>query len=172
MNEKHRIFLEHFEPLKHSLWRFCLSVTKSYEDAKDLLQETIENAYLSFDSLKNKQAFLSWLFTIASRKNVERLKKSKLYDTSVDFENILAIAESNIGNPELQTDIKFLYEELEKLPYQQKEAVILSEIIGLTHKEIAEIQSTTTEAVKQKIYRAKITLKSNLSFISYDFLVN
>ncbi len=162
MDNKQEYFLELFEPIKHNLWRFCLSVSNSYEDAKDLLQDTIEIAYKKIDSLKDNKFFLSWLFSIASRKYIEKQNKRKYEVNSYDYDALISVLASNEGNPELQTDIKLLYEALEKLPYQQKEAVILSEIIGLNHKDIGIIQSVSTEAVKQRVYRAKQLLKSIL----------
>ena len=65
MKNKQEIFLNIFNPIKINLWRFCLSVSNSRNDAKDLLQETIEVAYRNFEKLKHNEAFLSYLFSIA-----------------------------------------------------------------------------------------------------------
>jgi RNA polymerase sigma-70 factor (ECF subfamily) len=160
MKMKQEKFLELFEPLKQNLWRFCLSVTYNYEDAKDLVQDTIETAYRNFDSIKDAQYFLSWLFTVASRKNKEKYEKRKneiiLYD--IDYSHL----SSNEGNPEIQADIKLLYEALDKLPYDQKEAIILNDIIGLSQKDAAESQNINIDAYKQRIHRGKKTLKELL----------
>ena len=67
MTNKQKIFLDMFDPLRDNLWRFCLSMTRNRDQAKDLLQETIAGAYSAFDSLTSPGAFLSFLFTIASR---------------------------------------------------------------------------------------------------------
>jgi RNA polymerase sigma-70 factor (ECF subfamily) len=138
-----------------------LSVSYNYEDAKDLVQDTIETAYRNFDSIKDKQYFLSWLFTVASRKNKEKYEKRKneVIQFDIDYSHLT----SNEGNPEIQTDIRLLYEALDKLPFEQKEAIILFDIIGLPQKAAAESQSVTIDAFKQRIHRGKKTLKELLT---------
>lgn len=161
MKERQDMFLEMFEPVKNNLWRFCLSISYNYEEAKDLLQSTIEIAYTNFQSVKNKDSFLSWLFTIASRNNNAKFgkRKNELRLQEKDY----AFLASNEGNPETQTEIRLLYEALNKLSAQQREALILSEIIGLPLKEVAEIQACSLSAVKLRVHRGKIALKALLS---------
>ena len=161
MKMKQDKFLELFEPLKQNLWRFCLSVSYNYEDAKDLIQDTIETAYRNFDSIKDTQYFLSWLFTVASRKNKARIdkRKNEVIQYNIDYSHLT----TNEGNPEIQADIRLLYEALDKLPLEQKEAIILFDIIGLTQKDAAVSQSVTLDAFKQRIHRGKKTLKELLT---------
>ena len=150
-------FLELFEPNKMKLWRFCLSISRSRDNAKDLLQDTIEAAFKQFDDVKSEQAFLSYLFTIASRinyKQINRLKKLAEIDDSI----LEALIDGD-ALPDTQTDIRILYESLDKMKYEQREAIILSEIMGLQHLEAAKIQGITLETFRQRLYRAKNTLK-------------
>ena len=150
-------FLELFEPNKMKLWRFCLSISRSRDNAKDLLQDTIEAAFKQFEAVKSEQAFLSYLFTIASRinyKQINRLKKLAEIDDSI----LEALIDGD-ALPDTKTDIRILYESLDKMKYEQREAIILSEIMGLQHLEAAKIQGISLETFRQRLYRAKNTLK-------------
>lgn len=157
MIDQQQIFLNLFEPVKNNLWRYCLSISQNYNHAKDLLQETIEVAYKDFDKLQEQKSFLSRLFTIASRKNYAH--KRKAYIESVEFDDDNFFMTNKNNNPETQTDVRLLYEALDKLPIEQKEAVILFEIVDLPQKEIADIQNVSIDTVKQRIHRGKNKLK-------------
>ncbi|MCW5884763.1 MAG: RNA polymerase sigma factor [Candidatus Kapabacteria bacterium] len=161
MRNKQDKFLELFEPLKKNLWRFCLSVTPTYDDAKDLLQDTIESAYREFDKLRNYGAFLSWMFSIASRLNYSRAAKQKM--TELTSEKYYDLLESRELTPDRIYEIKLLYEAMEKLPKEQKEAIVLCNILGYPQNIASEIQNVKLETLKQRLYRGKEQLKVLLS---------
>ena len=154
---KQQKFLELFEPNKMKLWRFCLSISRSRDNAKDLLQDTIEAAFKQFEAVKSEQAFLSYLFTIASRINYKQINRAKML-AEIDDSILEALIDGD-GLPDTKTDIRILYESLDKMKYEQREAIILSEIMGLQHLEAAKIQGISLETFRQRLYRAKNTLK-------------
>jgi RNA polymerase sigma-70 factor (ECF subfamily) len=161
MNDKQNRFLSAFEPIKRNLWKYCLSVAKDSEDAKDLLQDTIETAYKSFDTLKSPEAFLSFLFTIASRKNAQRYDKSKR-ECKFDPDQYESLIDPSLS-PDKKVDIGILYAAMDSLPYEQKESLTLCEIIGLSHKEAAEVQGISVDAIRQRLHRGKQKLKEILN---------
>ena len=149
--------MEAFQPLYGKLWKFILSISRNRDDAKDILSETFLIAYEKFDTLKNERAFLSFLFTIASRlRNSSKMKRSKYYSTEVfEFDDFAG----NFLSPEDETDIKLLYKTLDYLPEVQKEAIVLFEIFGFSRTEIADIQKTTVTNVKIRLYRGRKKLE-------------
>lgn len=157
MKEKEQIFLELLEPQKAKLWRFCLSISKTRDNALDLLQDSLEKAFLHFDQVKAPEAFLSYLFTIATRLNIKN-QKGKVQSYELDEQLINSLV-SRDASPEDRMEIIILYESLEKLKYEQKEAIILSEINGFSHSEAAEIQGISLDAFRKRLYRAKNALR-------------
>ena len=139
------------------MWKFCLSVSNSRSDAEDLLQETIATAYSKLDEVKNSKAFLSYLFTIASRLNWAKLKRDSNISSleEVDCSELSA----NEISADKQADLRILYSALNKLPYDQKEALILFDIMGFSQKEVCEIQNVSIDALKQRLHRGKNALK-------------
>jgi len=153
---KQKKFLELFEPVKENLWRFCLSMSRNRDAASDLLQESILIAYQNFETLRTEKAFLSYLLTIASRTLYAiKNKNSKIEnDEEFDFDSLVG---SNTP-ADVLTDVRNLYEALDKLPENQKEAIILSDIMGFSRQEICDIQNVSLDALKARLHRGKLKL--------------
>ena len=119
------------------------------------MSETIAKAYASFNSISEEKAFLSYLFTIASRTYYRMIAMEKRNNyLECDFENLLV---SNLNLDET-IDIEELYYNLNKLPKEQKETLILFYIEGFSRKECAEIQKVSEETVKSRLSRGKKTM--------------
>lgn len=153
MDDKQKVFLEYFNPLKERLWRFCLNLSRSRESAKDLLQDTIEAAYRNFGSIRHKEAFLSYLFTIASRAFYKIKQEQSKFEqlTELQSESLVSMATSPYDKAEL-TDF---YSALAQIPVEMKESIILFDIMGFSRKEICEIQSVSLEGLKARLYRGR-----------------
>lgn len=165
MDNKQERFLEVYEQCRESLVRFARSMTRDMEDARDIVQETTLIAFEKFETMKNTQAFTSFLFTIASRiYKRQRWRKSlffkfaNLEDEEYLFDNIVAPN----TNPEELHDIKALQMAIASLPEKQREAVVLHEIAGLKMEEIAEIQGISVSGVKSRVQRGRAELENIL----------
>ncbi len=146
-------FMELLEPLLPSLERFALALTKSEEGAKDIVSETVMIAYEQFDDLRNSKAFLSYLFTIATRTH-QKWSRAARRDSSLDEIDIERLMDTS-PPPDVAADIAAVYTALGELPEKQREAVILFEIIGMPMKEIQKIQGGTLISVKVRISRGR-----------------
>jgi RNA polymerase sigma-70 factor, ECF subfamily len=149
-----------YTPLAGNLFAFCLAKTHNREEAKELVSETILASYENFHTLKNEKAFLSFLFTIAL--NIFKAKFNKNQRFVLSEPEIFDTMYSNLLTADTQTDIIILYESMDKLPVNQKEAIYLFEILGLTQKEIAIMQGTTVVNIKLRILRGKKKLADML----------
>lgn len=153
-------FMTLFEPAKDRLWRFCLSINYNREDAKEVLSQTVFEAYSNFAKLKNKGAFLGWLFTIAHRTNA-RLRKDKRRRAEIDPEYFDSLpAHSSAFD---SSDVAELYTAMAQLPDEQREAIVLCEIMGFSREEAAEVLSSNADTVQKRIWRARKKLHELLS---------
>jgi RNA polymerase sigma-70 factor, ECF subfamily len=147
------------EPNHARLARFARAMTDNTEDARDLVGDTIEQAYKNFDKLKSDEAFLSWIFTIARRIQNRRRWRMKLFDRfDADEYDDLAGAHS-ATTAEAHVDTQILYDALQKLPHKQREAFVLFEVSGFSLQEIQELQGDSLSAVKMRLVRARETLR-------------
>ena len=158
--EKQKKFLELFMPLQKRLDRFALSRSWDINDAKDMVGETILIAFDRFETLKNPEAFLSFLFTIANRVGNQRNTQSKRFERleSHHIENLL----DSETSPDILTDIKTLNVAINSLPFRERDELILFEILGFSIKEIIEIHGGTIVALKVRLMRSRNKLRKML----------
>ncbi len=152
-NEKQIAFLELFKPVEQNLYRYARAMADSYEEAKDLSADTVLSAYEGFESLKHKEAFLSYLFTIASRIAKKKRWRKKFFGVYNEVEALQM--PDNSQNADRNIDIELLYKAMGQLPAKQKEALVLFEISGFSLKEIQEMQGGSLSAVKSRISRGR-----------------
>lgn len=148
-----------YTPVHESFVRFCKAKSYGIMEYEDLINETVLRAFEDIDKLRNKKAFLSFLFGIASNiiKNILRSKNRMTYNSEYDDR-----VEDFSPSADTQYDIEILYRALNQLPETTKEALILFEISGFSIKEIAKIQDSGLSAVKQRLKRGRESLSEIL----------
>ncbi|MEN9998987.1 MAG: hypothetical protein RI922_1977 [Bacteroidota bacterium] len=150
-----------YEPVHGSFERFCKARSYGVCDFNDLMHDTLIIAFEQFDSLKNKDAFLSFLFSITNKvhANFRRKNKPMLFSEVTGIEN----SPDNTFSVEKNFQHDELYEALNKLPIDYRNCIILFEIAGFSIKETAEIQECTIDALKQRLSRGRKMLVEALS---------
>lgn len=123
--------------------------------------DTILQAYEAFPKLQDRQAMLSWLFTIASRLYKRQRWRARLFgELSDEYADGMAHSDPL---PDTHVDISILYDALAKLPHKHREAVVLMDILGMTLAEIQAIQGGTISAIKSRVSRGRAELARRLS---------
>jgi len=156
MKEVQEEFLTLYQSIHESFARFCHARAYGLMDPEDLISESVLRALENFDKLRNKEAFLSFMFSIA--KNIVNSKHRRVKFKGNYNENYVNTIPDEGIDAEARYDVVILYEALNKLPKQQKEALILFEISGFSINEVAEIQNSGVSAVKQRLKRGRENL--------------
>lgn len=175
-------FQEEALPHLDAVYRFALRLTGSPGEAEDLVQETYLRAYRAWDQYTPGTKAKSWLFTIcrnaflrsrerdarrrelvaeAAREEPDRDTAGELplfaghsdYDPEGDFFRSLV-------------DDRVL-DAIDALPDDFREAVVLSDLQGLTYGEVAEILQVPLGTVKSRLFRGRRLLQKRL----YDYAV-
>lgn len=154
-------FLQLYEPVHERFERFCRARVYGTMDFRDLMNETLLVAFAKYESLRSKDAFLSFLFGISVR--ILRNHQQKRKEQQLIVERDALISDSGADSSE-GSDVTMLYEALSKLPDEQKEAIILFELSGFSIREIAGIQVSSESAVKQRLRRGRVKLTEILTF--------
>lgn len=157
-------FLELYQPIHERFEHFCRARVYGEMDFRDLMNETLLVAFEKFDSLRSKEAFLSFLFGISVRILANHHQKKKV-DRFQKKDSIEHIHDKN-SNPAQEADIHYLYAGLAQLGEEQRECILLFEIAGFSIKEIVEIQGVSESAVKQRLKRGREKLIEILTFES------
>ena len=128
-----------------------------------------------FPRFREDAELSTWIYRIAVNKSLDFLRRQKrkkrfaqltsLFGIHEEKEEIVLPAE---GNPQQELEDKerkqILDWAIEKLPENQKTAIILSKYEGFSNKEIASTMDMTLSAVEALIHRAKKNLEKKLTF--------
>lgn len=149
-------------------------MTSNHEDANDLAQEAFIKAFSALKSFKGGSSFYTWLYRIAVNKTINFLKQRKnkyhLSLNDIDFNaehdpDLMALISDktpnrDVGLSELQ---KKLNEALLKLSEPHRMVVILHDVQGQSHDEIAEIMGCNIGTVRSRLFYARQQLQGHLA---------
>lgn len=158
--ERRKSFMVLYEPVHSRFERFCKARVYGEMDFKDLMHDTVIVAFQKFESLKDPKSFLSFLFGIAIRILANNKRKK---DKQISQLNSVRTNEFQVDQIGIDHEIDFLYMGLSLLPENQRETIILFEIVGFSIKEIAELHQVGESAVKQRLSRGRTELKEILT---------
>jgi len=153
IQNKRTAFMELYEPIHDRFIRFCHARVNNEDQAHDLINETLLRAYENFDKLRSREAFLYFLFGIATRVLHSQYRKMKYWGAYEEQKN--GMLPDTAASPEDLVEVQMLYKALDQLPEKQREALILFEISGFSIKEIQEIQQSKSSAVKARLMRGR-----------------
>jgi RNA polymerase sigma-70 factor (ECF subfamily) len=146
-------FMRLLEPMHKKLEKFALAMTRDREQARDLVHDTIVIAYERFHTIRDKNAFTSYLFSIASNLYKRSFRRSKFWGF-FDSEAAEQIPDPSTL-PDTKPDIALLYKALAQLPDKYREALVLFEINGLSINEIHAIQGGSLSSIKVRLMRGR-----------------
>jgi len=160
-------------PHKNLLYNYALRLTGNYDDADDLLQETLFKAYRFFDKFEAGTNIKAWLYRIMKNSFINEYRKNVKEPDKIDYEDVQNFYE-NIKANEVKTEH---FEEdvyanmlddtinnaLSSLPEDFRTVIILSDIEGYTYDEIADFIDIPVGTVRSRLHRARKMLYAKLS---------
>jgi RNA polymerase sigma-70 factor (ECF subfamily) len=149
-------------------------MTSNHEDANDLAQESFIKAFQALKSFKGGSSFYTWLYRIAVNKTINFLKQRKnrthISLNNIDFnaehdpDLIALISEQTprraAGLTELQEKLN---EALMKLSESHRLVVVMHDVQGLSHEEIAEAMDCNVGTVRSRLFYARQQLQGFLA---------
>ncbi|MBI9078071.1 MAG: sigma-70 family RNA polymerase sigma factor [Desulfatibacillum sp.] len=146
---------------KTPLFNLAYRMTGSRTEAEDLVQDTFVRAFRNLDSFDSTRRFFPWLYTIGLNLVRRRLKTKGLHSSEPASREQ---EESREPGPEQAFLDKERAGEVQdallQLKPDQREALILRYVQGLTYDEIAEILDVTPSAAKMRVYRGLDQLRT------------
>jgi RNA polymerase sigma factor (sigma-70 family) len=145
-----------YEQHHRALYRYCRSLLGNAEDARDALQSTMAKALAALRDEERDFDLRPWLFRIAHNEAVSRLRARR---ETVDLDAAGAVGADSLPQAiEDRERLALLRADLLDLPERQRAALVLRELCGLGHEEIAAVLDTNARAVKQTIFEARAAL--------------
>jgi RNA polymerase sigma factor (sigma-70 family) len=149
-------------------------MTSNHEDANDLAQESFVKAFQALKSFKGGSSFYTWLYRIAVNKTINFLKQRKnrqhmsLNDLDFNAEHdpdLVALVSDK--TPRREAGLAELQEKLNaallKLSDSHRMAVVLHDVQGLSHEEIAKIMRCNIGTVRSRLFYARQQLQALLA---------
>ena len=136
--------------------------------AEDFCAETFFKAYRSLQTFREVEAsFSTWLYTIARNTVLSELRKQKNASVSLEDSGYIPRAQAVDALPEetmlRRERVSMVREAINNLPEKQRSALILREYDQLDYQEIANILGQTVSSVKSLLFRARSSVKMQLT---------
>ena len=150
-------FRELFDQYHKKVYRIAYGVVRQREDALDIVQEVFIKLYQSIQAFEGKSKFYTYLYRMTMNTAIDHARKiARSRSSSVDDTEVSEFAEG----PEKRPDAVFLYKELEtrlkaaleKLPPDQRMALVFREIQGLSYQEMAETMGCSIGTVMSRLH--------------------
>lgn len=161
-----------FQRYKSRILSFCLRTLGHRADAEEAASEVFLALFTSRYQFDPKTKFSTWLYRIARNQCVNQFRRRKNM-TSLEFSSSNGENDSSWDIPD-QNDLPreemdrketsvHVRSAIEKLPYEQREAIVLQHYDGLSYEEISEVMECSLDKVKILIFRAKERLRIELT---------
>ncbi|MGD2067346.1 MAG: sigma-70 family RNA polymerase sigma factor [Gemmatimonadota bacterium] len=147
---------------QRAAYSVAYSVTGKHEDAEDAAQESFIVALERLDECRNPDRFAGWLMTIVRNRSRNLVRHETLRRTEAVPES----ASTRRAGPDRVTENRELGELLEEaiaeLPEVQREIVLLHDLEGWKHREIAERLDLPPGTVRSHLHFARKALRETL----------
>ena len=129
----------------------------SRQDAEDALQDVFLRAYSSLRISDRPVSLRAWLYRVAHNRCIDHLRKP--VPPAIDlFETSRRPLHDPSTEAERRDDLRRLIQDVRRLPDQQRSALLMRELDGLSYAELSEVLGVSLQAVKSLLVRARIGL--------------
>jgi len=156
-------------PMEGLIWRVCWHYTGNREASEDCGQEAMVKIWRNLKGYRGDCTFESWVYRIAANCCLDYLRRKKR-DRSESIEPLreqgFDPADPGAGTEDTvlaAEDQRRLREAIGQLPEDQREALVLTQLEGISYEEAASMMGTTEGTMKSRVNRAKAKLKEWLS---------
>ena len=157
------------------VYALVYNMTSHKQDAEDMVQEVFVKAYRSLHGFKGDSSFYTWIYRIAVNRTINFLKKRKRKAGDVSLDDVdqaierdpdyveLRARESPVRDLTLNELQKKLNDVLQTLSEKHRTVVVLYDIQGMPHEEIARITKSSVGTVRSRLFYARQHLQRELA---------
>lgn len=156
------------------LYGLALRLTRSPNDAEDLVQDTLLRAHRFSENFESGTNLKAWLFKILTNTFINKYRRGQRERAVLDGHDADPVGDGvmsrsairNLFEPETAADQRLLAEEIQKalelLPEDYRLMVMLADVEELSYKEIADIVGCPIGTVMSRLHRARKLLQRSL----------
>ena len=159
------ILVDKYQKSVHALaWR----KVGDFHDAEEITQDTFLQVYKKLPTLKDPYKFAGWLYVIANRLCIDRIRKKNLAIQSLEDTPVEDIEKSSYTHHvSEQSEIaisehrrEIVKKLLAKLPESERTVMTLHYLGEMTVKEISKFLGVSVSAIHNRLYRARKRLQA------------
>src|SRR5919206_2688057 len=129
----------------------------SRQDAEDVLQDVFVRAYGALRGDEREVNVRAWLYRVAHNRCVDHLRRP-----SPPAADVFQVSRKPLHDPleeaQRREDLRRLVQDVSRLPDQQRSALLMREMDGMSYADLAVALDVTVPAVKSLLVRARIGL--------------
>lgn len=148
-------------PVKDKLYRFSLRMLGNRDEAEDIVQDTLMRLWTKRTKLSSYRSIEAFAMIITKNLCLDLLRTRKRITVDLVDEHAVD-TNSPYKLTELTDTINRVYEEIDKLPEQQKMIIHLRDIEGYDFDEIADIMDLSLNVIRVNLSRARKKVKEAL----------
>jgi len=144
------------------LRRFARGLTGTAADADDLVQAACERALTRTHQFQEGTRFDSWMFRIAQTMWIDQLRSRNIRKEASEDEGMHVGSDEPVRRVEARLALQEVRTALGALPPEQRAALLLVTVDGLSYKEAADVAEVPVGTIMSRLARARIALQAKL----------
>lgn len=152
------------------IYNLSYRYTGRREDAEDLTQEIMIRVYQNLDTFRSDAgSFQNWILRVGRNLIIDHYRQTRRYQPAAGSEEMdsMHLEDAKLQNPQQMVEMdeaaRFLWNGLNSLSPELKEALVLRDLEGLAYREIADTLGIPEGTVKSRINRGRVELARILS---------
>jgi RNA polymerase sigma-70 factor (ECF subfamily) len=144
------------------LRRFARGLAGSAAEADDLVQAACERALTRAHQFQEGTRFDSWMFRIVQTIRIDQLRARDTRKEGSEDEGLHVGTDEPVRRAEARLALQEVRTALAGLPAEQRAALLLVTVDGLSYKEAAEIAEVPVGTIMSRLARARVALQAKL----------
>jgi len=154
----HELYQKHHE----RVYSICFRMTQNASESEDLTQDVFVRLFQTVGTFRGESAFTTWLYRLTVNLVLMHFRKRKRRLEQIDEKGALpAYIVPGSQDPKRMriVDRILLSEVITKLPEGYRQVIILHDVEGLQHKEIAEARGRSVGTSRSQLHRGRAMLR-------------
>ena len=162
-------FIEIVKEYKDGLIIYLNNFTKNIHIAEELAEDTFVKLGIKKPRNTEKSSFKTWLYVIGRNIAIDYLRK-KSKSKEIPINDNMIFEQESIEQSYIKEENKLLiHKVMRKLKLEYKQVLWLTYFEGFTNKEIAKIMKKNLHNIETLVYRARLSLKSELEKEGFSY---
>ena len=142
---------------RQRLFAYTRQMLPGRQDAEDALQDVFVRAYSGLRANQGKLVLKAWLYRVAHNRCIDELRRPTPPPPEL-LEMVRPPLHDPIAAADQRESLRRLVADVRRLPEQQRSALLMRELGGMSYADVAAALGVTVPAVKSLLVRARIAL--------------